>query len=42
MVVRDGEEEIVPSMELVPGDVVVLDEGDASIINTRIFTDSSC
>lgn len=40
-VVRDGREQRIPSTELVPGDVLTLDEGDAVGADARLFQASS-
>ncbi|CAG8682422.1 13829_t:CDS:10 [Funneliformis mosseae] len=39
-VIRDGEQTIVDSFQLVPGDIVVLDEGDAVPADVRIVESS--
>jgi P-type Ca2+ transporter type 2C len=37
MVIRDGEQKIIPARELVPGDVVVLNSGDRIPADLRLF-----
>lgn len=37
VVIRDSKQIIIPSKELVPGDVVVLDEGAAIPADLRLF-----
>ena len=37
MVIRDGEQKIIPTRELVPGDVVVLNSGDRIPADLRLF-----
>ena len=41
MVLRDGELKTVPSAELVPGDILVLNEGDSVGADARLITASS-
>ena len=36
-VLRDGQSQRIPSAELVPGDVLLLDEGDAVAADARLF-----
>lgn len=36
-VLRDGEKKVIPARELVPGDVVLLDEGDKVAADLRLF-----
>ncbi len=36
-VIRDGTEKIIPSREVVPGDVVVLNSGDKVVADLRLF-----
>lgn len=38
MVVRDGEQKIIPARELVPGDVVILNSGDRVPADLRLFS----
>jgi Ca2+-transporting ATPase len=37
LVIRDGEQKIIPALELVPGDVVVLNSGDRIPADLRLF-----
>ena len=41
LVVRGGKEEIIQSTELVPGDIVIIDEGDIIQADMRIFQENN-
>lgn len=42
MVLRDGQEKVVPSQLLVPGDVVLLNAGDAISMDGRVLKSDEC